>query len=231
MKKQKNAQQQEIKTDEYGFEIYEGENTPQNEIIEDEDFNEDVPEDELEDEGTESYEEDEETEPSEKSEPEEETLKPFAKIIKAYLEEEAKTDKDLEKTLDTSVHACNLCNQWIEDFVKEGIKNKSGCQVGVLSDEDGYRMMKEFFTDGVYVAKLEEEKEKKEKAEKDAKLRAAKEEKKRQAEEEKKKKEEAEKKREEEWKRFMESGETNLSAAEIERERYKHLKQQDLFEF
>lgn len=231
MKKQKNAQQQEIKTDEYGFEIYEGENTPQNEIIEDEDFNEDVPEDELEDEGTESYEEDEETEPSEKSEPEEAALKPFAQKIKAYLEEEAKTDKDLEKTLDTSVHAYNLCNQWIEDFVKEGIKNKSGCQVGVLSDEDGYRMMKEFFTDGVYVAKLEEEKERKEKAEKDAKLRAAKEEKKRQAEEEKKKKEEAEKKREEEWKRFMESGETSLSAAEIERERYKHLKQQDLFEF
>lgn len=207
--------------------------TPQNEIIEDEDFN-DITEDEIEDDfeeedGTESYEE-EETEPS-PTEPKEETLTPFATIIKAYLEEQAKTDTELSKTLDTSVHAYNLCNKWIEDYVKEGIKEKRGCQVGVLSDEEGYRLMKEFFTDGVYVMKLDEEKQKAEKAKKDAEERAIKEAKKKALEEEKKKKEEAEKKREEEWKKFMETGESNLSPTELEREKYKHLKQMDLFEF
>lgn len=152
--------------------------------------------------------------------PQDKQLSPFAKIIKNYLENLAQSDEDLSRCLDKSDKAYNMCEKWIMDTVKEGITHKSGCQVGVLSDEDGYTMMKEFFLDGVYALKMAEEKEKElRELEKNAE------------EEEKKRRAEEKKRHEEEWKVFMEKGECNLTHSELDREKLKHLKEQSLFDF
>ena len=152
--------------------------------------------------------------------PDDKELSPFAKIIKNYLENLAQTDEDLNRCLDTSDKAYKMCEKWIMDTVKEGITHKSGCQVGVLSDEDGYTMMKEFFLDGVFALKMAEEKEKE--------LRELE---KKAEEQEKKRRAEEKKRHEEEWKAFMQKGECKLSRSELDREKLKHLKEQFLFDF
>ncbi len=152
--------------------------------------------------------------------PEDKELSPFAKIIKQYLENLAQTDEVLSRCLDKSDKAYKMCEKWIMDTLKEGITHKSGCQVSVLSDSDGYNMMKEFFLDGVYALQLAEEKEKE-----------LREQEKKAEEEEKKRRAEEKKRHEEEWKAFMEKGECNLSNSELEQEKIKHLKQQYLFDF
>lgn len=201
----------------------------QSESLENEDFFEDEEEDEFsDDEETEDTENDEEEKTAEE-EPKE--LTGFAKICKEYLTEQAKTDEELAKSIVYEDEAFSKCAKWIEEEVKKSITNRHGCQIGVLSDENGYTMMKEFFTDGVYLVKIEEEKEKAEQDKKKAEEKAKKEALRKAKEEEEKRKAEEEKRREEEWKRFMETGETDLSNAEIEREKFKHLKQQDLFDF
>ncbi len=195
----------------------------QSESLENEDFFEDEEEDEF------SDDEENEEEPEKEEEPKE--LTGFAKICKEYLTEQAKTDEELAKSIVYEDEAFSKCAKWIEEEVKKFITNRHGYQVGVLSDQDGYTMMKEFFTDGVYLVKIEEEKEKAEQDKKKAEEKAKKEALRKAKEEEEKRKAEEEKRREEEWKRFMETGETDLSNAEIEREKFKHLKQQDLFDF
>lgn len=200
----------------------------QSESLENEDFFEDEEEDEFSDD-EENEEEETEEEPEKEEEPKE--LTGFAKICKEYLTEQVKTDEELAKSIVYEDEAFSKCAKWIEEEVKKSITNRHGCQIGVLFDENGYTMMKEFFTDGVYLVKIEEEKEKAEQDKKKAEEKAKKEALRKAKEEEEKRKAEEEKRREEEWKRFMESGETNLSNAEIEREKFKHLKQQDLFDF
>lgn len=200
----------------------------ENESLENEDFFEDEEKDEFSDD---EEIEDEETEEEPEKEEEPKELTGFAKICKEYLTEQAKTDEELAKSIVYEDEAFSKCAKWIEEEVKKSITNRHGCQIGVLSDEDGYTMMKEFFTDGVYLVKIEEEKEKAEQDKKKAEEKAKKEALRKAKEEEEKRKAEEEKRREEEWKRFMETGETDLSNAEIEREKFKHLKQQDLFDF
>ena len=188
------------------------------ELFDDEEMNFPIEEDE--DEEGEKDEIIEQTKAFYEPNPEDKELSPFAKIIKEYLENLAQTDEVLSRCLDTSDKAYKMCEKWIMDTLKEGITHKSGCQVSVLSDEDGYNMMKEFFLDGVYALKMAEEKEKE-----------LREQEKKAEEEEKKRRAEEKKRHEEEWKAFMEKGECNLSNSELDQEKLKHLKQQDLFDF
>lgn len=200
----------------------------QSESLENKDFFEDEEEDEFSDD---EENEDEETEEEPEKEEEPKELTGFAKICKEYLTEQAKTDEELAKSIVYEDEAFSKCAKWIEEEVKKSITNRHGYQVGVLSDEDGYTMMKEFFTDGVYLVKIEEEKEKAEQDKKKAEEKAKKEALRKAKEEEEKRKAEEEKRREEEWKKFMETGTSDLTATELEREKYKRLKQQSLFDF
>ena len=200
----------------------------QSESLENEDFFEDEEEDEFSDD---EENEDEETEEEPEKEEEPKELTGFAKICKEYLTEQAKTDEELAKSIVYEDEAFSKCAKWIEEEVKKSITNRHGCQIGVLSDEDGYTMMKEFFTDGVYLVKIEEEKEKAEQDKKKTEEKAKKEALRKAKEEEEKRKAEEQKKRDEEWKKFMETGTSDLTATELEREKYKRLKQQSLFDF
>lgn len=214
MEQQQQQQEQEnqkiLKTDEYGFEIY------------DEEIDEEI---------------DEETSKEKTSEEEKkpsvETLSPFALIVKNYLENEIQKDEDLAKTVDKSVHAYNLCASWIEEKAKESVKDKRGYQIGFLSDDECYTMMKEFFADGVYVLKIEEEKEKEKnrlEAEKKQHEKEEKEKEKKRLEEEKKRKEEEDKKR---WEEFLKKpSETEKKMNDIDLETLKNkFSKQGEFEF
>ena len=196
-------------------------------VIDDDDYSDD--EEIIDDEENEEFSDDEKSEnpPTPKAE----ELTPFATICKEYLEKESLTDTTLSTFLVKDIHAYNLCALWIENIVKEGITHKTGTQIGFISDADAYQKMKEFFVDNVYTLKINEEKEKKEKEKKAEEERAKKSAEKKQAEEKRLAEQKEKEKREEEWKKFLETGNSSLSVTEIEKEKYKHLKQQDLFEF
>lgn len=199
-------------------------------VIDDDDYSDD--EEIIDDEENEEFSDDEtENPPTKPTEPKAEELTPFATICKEYLEKESLTDTTLATFLVKDIHAYNLCALWIENIVKEGITHKTGTQIGFISDADAYLKMKEFFVDNVYTLKINEEKEKKEKEKKAEEERAKKATEKKQAEEKRLAEQKEKEKREEEWKKFLETGNSSLSVTEIEKEKYKHLKQQDLFEF
>ena len=202
----------------------------QSEIIGNDDYSDD--EEIIDDEENEEFSDDEtENPPTKTTEPKAEELTPFAIICKEYLEKESLTDTTLSTFLVKDIHAYNLCALWIENIVKEGITHKTGTQIGFISDADAYQKMKEFFVDNVYTLKINEEKQKAEKEKKAEEERAKKSAEKKQAEEKRLAEQKEKEKREEEWKKFLETGNSSLSVTEIEKEKYKHLKQQDLFEF
>ena len=195
-------------------------------VIDDDDYSDD--EEIIDDEENEEFSDDETENPPT---PKAEELTPFATICKEYLEKESLTDTTLSTFLVKDIHAYNLCALWIENIVKEGITHKTGTQIGFISDADAYQKMKEFFVDNVYTLKINEEKQKAEKEKKAEEERAKKATEKKQAEEKRLAEQKEKEKREEEWKKFLETGNSSLSVTEIEKEKYKHLKQQDLFEF
>lgn len=190
------------------------------ELFEDEQMNFPIEDEDEEDEEGEKDEIIEQTKAFYEPNPQDKELSPFAKIIKDYLENLAQTDEVLSRCLDKSDKAYKMCEKWIMDTLKEKITHKSGCQVSVLSDTEGYTMMKEFFLDGVYALKMAEEKEK-----------LLREQEKKEQEEEKKRRAEEKKRHKEEWKAFMEKGECNLTQSELNQEKLKHLKQLSLFDF
>ena len=175
-------------------------------------------------------EEDLDTEPSTPTPTKPKELTPFQKVIKAYLEKESETDAELKAKICLEDTAIVLCDKWITDYVKEQFK---GQNCGFIDDNTGYTMMKEFFLDGVYENKLEEEKERQiqiEESRKVAEIKRKKaEEKKRIEEEEKRIKEEEEKR----WKEFLERPEEvakTMSEDELMVMRAKHATQGE-FEF
>ena len=175
-------------------------------------------------------EEDLDTEPSCPTPPKPKELTPFQKVIKAFLEKESDTAAELKAKICLEDTAIVLCDKWITDYVKEQFK---GQNCGFIDDNTGYTMMKEFFLDGVYENKLEEEKERQiqiEESRKVAEIKRQKaEEKKRIEEEEKRRKEEEEKR----WKEFLERPEEvakTMSEDELMVMRAKHATQGE-FEF
>ena len=210
----KTEQEMEIKTDEYGFEIFE----------EDEEMNEPLPEEESE----ELFEDEEETQETQetgenKSIAVDTTKKkdnPFDKIIKAYLDELAETDEELKKTYVSSEDAIKKCREHIIKAVKD---NKDVCNgsFGVLDDKTGYNMMREYFVDGLYSLDIAEEEKRKKESEERAK-KAEEEKKKRQAEEEEKKK----------WEEYCQNPQqSDLDEDRKNQMRLKFATEQSLFDF
>ena len=96
-----------------------------------------------------------------------EVLSPFALVCKNYLESQCSLDTLLNQSLIKDNHAYNLCANFIISFVKDGLSDKSGNQIGFISDSDAYHKMKEFFIDNVCSLKLKEEIELKQKKQKE----------------------------------------------------------------
>lgn len=162
----------------------------------DEDYDEDFIDDEEEDQA-----EDTTCPPTPTEPPKPKELTPFQKVIKTYLESECETDAELKAKVNLEDKAIVFCDEWITAYVREQFKGQS---CGFIDDATGYRMMKEFFIDGVYENKLIEEEQKEREREERMKIEEEKrkkaEEKKRLEEEEKRRKEEEEKR----WKEFLE---------------------------
>lgn len=161
----------------------------------------------------------------------EESLAPFAKVIKTYLE--SLDDTALKEKMDFTDESYNLCAKHITEEVR---KNASRCRsysMGVLSDAEGYKLMRDYFIDGIYLKeKAEEEEQKKKAAERAGKKAEAqkKADEKKKLEEEKKRQKEEEEKR---WKEFLaRPSEVSSTMSEIELEtlKNKHAKQGE-FEF
>lgn len=140
----------------------------------------------------------------------------YVKVIRRYLEKECIRNQYFsEKYRPEYVSSCF-------DYIMNNVRKNNFC---MIQSGKIFELAVSYFDDEIYL----QEEEKKAIQKKQEEERKQLEQQKKAALELSKKKEEEKQKKEEEWKKFMEKGETSLSPSELEMEKYKHLKQQELF--
>lgn len=173
---------------------------------------------------------------------------PFITQLKSYLET-CIYNGDMSLQINYDPQGMELCYSWIEKKAMKNMFRNGRMGFAFLSDNETYRLAKEFFNDGIYQKekkRIEEEKIKKEKEQEENRKRIEEDRKKREEEQkikaqeeaerkakeeaERKEKEEAERKaKEEEHERFLKNlSRDNKETYEII-ERYRNATQQDLF--
>ncbi len=151
-------------------------------------------------------------------------------VLKKYFQKECVKDPYFKNK-----YKAELLEQCWDYCQKQAQKKNSG-NVAMIKSYTIFSLAKAYFDDEIYIKEKKEKEEKMAKLEKERKERELKAEQDRIAKElkekEKAEKERKEKEREEQWQKFLAKDDTcTLSEAELNREKFAHLKQQDLFDF